>query len=85
MHATIDFRGQMIIPAKARKKVGIEAGDVVSVQPNGQGCLLLVRQQKSRPERFRVHRGKAGHWVVGGLGRTISRQEVYKMLEQFPP
>jgi AbrB family looped-hinge helix DNA binding protein len=37
MHATIDFRGQMIIPAKARKKVGIEAGDIVSVQPNGQG------------------------------------------------
>jgi AbrB family looped-hinge helix DNA binding protein len=85
MHATIYERGQMILPAKARKQAGIETGDVVSIQPEGDGRLMLVRREKTRPGRFRVHRGKAGHLVVGGLGRTISREEVYKMLEQFPP
>jgi AbrB family looped-hinge helix DNA binding protein len=87
MQATIDEQGQMVIPAKARKEARIEIGDVVSVQPEGDGRLILVRLQKSKPahERLRVHRGKAGHLVVSGLGRTVSRKEVFKMLEQFPP
>ena len=87
MHATICERGQMVIPAKARKQAGIETGDVVSIQPEGDGRLILVRQKKIKPShgKLRVHRGKAGHLVVGGLGRTIPREEVFKMLEQFPP
>jgi AbrB family looped-hinge helix DNA binding protein len=43
MHATIYGRGQMVIPAKARKEARIDTGDVVSVQPEGDGRLLLVR------------------------------------------
>ena len=87
MYATIYERGQMSIPAKARKQAGIEAGDVVSIEPEGDGRLMLVRREKTRPshEKLRVHRGKAGHLVVSGLGRAISRAEVFKMLEQFPP
>jgi AbrB family looped-hinge helix DNA binding protein len=87
MNATIYGRGQMVIPAKARKQAGIDTGDVVSVESEGDGRLTLVRLEKPRPhhEKLRVHRGKVGHLVVSGLGRTISRAEVFKMLEQFPP
>jgi AbrB family looped-hinge helix DNA binding protein len=87
MHATIYGRGQMVIPAKARKEARIDKGDVVSVQPEGDGRLVLVRLEKPKavPGKFRIHRGKAGHLVISGVGRAISREEVFKMLEQFPP
>ena len=41
MHATIYGRGQMVIPAKARKEAGIKQGDIVAVQPEGDGRILL--------------------------------------------
>jgi bifunctional DNA-binding transcriptional regulator/antitoxin component of YhaV-PrlF toxin-antitoxin module len=77
----------MIIPAKARKQTRIDTGDVVSVEPEGDGRLVLVRLEKPKPrrEKYRIRRGKAGHLVIGGFGRVISREEVFKMLEQFPP
>jgi len=77
----------MVIPAKARKEARIDKGDVVSVQPEGDGRLVLVRLERPKlvPAKFRVRRGKAGHLVIRGVGRAVSREEVSRMLEQFPP
>ena len=43
MQATVYGRGQMVIPARARKEARIESGDVVNVLPEGDGRLVLVR------------------------------------------
>ena len=40
MHATIYGRGQMVIPARARKEARIDSGDVVNVLPEGDGRLV---------------------------------------------
>ena len=49
MTAHIYNRGQMVIPAKARKEARIGEGDVVSVQIQGDGRLLLVRLEIPKP------------------------------------
>ena len=87
MHATIYGRGQMVIPAKARKEARIDTGDVVNVLPEGDGRLVLVRMERPKPRRqnkVRVIRRKGKHSLLS-IGRTISREEVFKALEQFPP
>ena len=87
MHATIYGRGQMVIPAKARKEARIDTGDVVNVLPEGDGRLVLVRMERPKPRtqnKVRVIRRKGKHSLLS-IGRTISREEVFKALEQFPP
>jgi len=87
MHATIYGRGQMVIPAKARKEARIDTGDVVNVLPEGDGRLVLVRMERPKPttqNKVRIIRRKGKHSLLS-IGRTISREEVFKALEQFPP
>ncbi len=86
MHATIYGRGQMVIPARARKQSRIGEGDVVNVLSEGDGRLILIRLEKpkARTNKVRIIRRKGKH-SVGSIGRPVSREEVFKALEQFPP
>jgi AbrB family looped-hinge helix DNA binding protein len=87
MHATIYGRGQMVIPVKARKEAHISTGDVVKVLPEGDGRLVLVRLErpKSKPRnKAQIVRRKGKHPLLS-IGRTISREEILKAIEQFPP
>jgi AbrB family looped-hinge helix DNA binding protein len=54
MHATIYGRGQMVIPAKARQAARIGRGDVVSVEPEGDGRIVLIRLEKPKREAPKV-------------------------------
>jgi AbrB family looped-hinge helix DNA binding protein len=86
MHATIYGRGQMVIPAKARNEAGLHTGDVVSVQPDGDGRLVLVRLEKPKPAKpvkaKIIHR--KGRHPVGDIGRPITRGEIKNALSEFP-
>ena len=77
MHATIYGSGQMVIPAKARKEAGIDSGDVVSVQPEGDGRLVLVRLEKPKPQRHQIHlvRRKGRHSILTG-GPVVTDEQV---------
>jgi AbrB family looped-hinge helix DNA binding protein len=86
MHATISGRGQMVIPAKARKEAGLQSGDVVSVQTEGDGRIVLVRLQSPKTRRraeAKIIRRKGKH-PVGDIGRPITREEMKKALADFP-
>jgi AbrB family looped-hinge helix DNA binding protein len=85
MHATVYGRGQMVIPADARKQAGIRKGDVLSVQPEGEGRLLLVRLEKPdyHPRQVRITHRKGTH-PTGTVGRPIDTQEVKALLADFP-
>jgi AbrB family looped-hinge helix DNA binding protein len=85
MHATIYGRGQMVIPAQARREARLAKGDVVSVQPDGDGRLLLVRLEKPQPIAGKVsvvRRGKLP--AVGVSDRMVSTEEVQKFVDEFP-
>src|ERR1700751_4776353 len=65
----------MVIPAKARKKARIDTGDVVSVLPEGDGRLVLVRMErpKAKPRnKVRIIRRKGKHPLLS-IRRRISR------------
>jgi AbrB family looped-hinge helix DNA binding protein len=86
MHATIYGRGQMVIPAKARKEAGFATGDVVSVRPEGEGRIVLVRLEPPKapkPVKAKIIRRK-GKYTVGRLGRPITREEIQNALNDFP-
>jgi hypothetical protein len=75
----------MVIPAKARKEARIGLGDV-SVQPKGDGQILLVRLEcpkSPKPIRARIIRRKGKHPVVD-IGRPITREEIKNALAEFP-
>src|SRR5207244_11819706 len=87
MHATIYGRGQMVIPAKARKQARIGTGDVVNVLPEGDGRLVLVRMERPKPKprnKVRIIGRKGAHSLLS-MGRPLSLEGTFKDLEQFPP
>jgi len=75
----------MVIPARARKEARIDSGDVVNVLPEGDGRLVLVRMERPKPRnKVRVIRRKGKHSLLS-IRRKVSREEVFKALEHFPP
>lgn len=86
MVATVYNRGQMVIPVQARQQAGIDQGDVLNVQVEGDGRLLLVRLQRPKnrpPVKVKILQRRGKH-PVGDIGRTITRQEIKAALAEFP-
>ena len=87
MHATIYGRGQMVIPAQARKAARINTGDVVAVQPEGDGRIVLIRLERpaSREStRARLRRRKGKHSVIVG-GPHVTVEQIKQILQtDFP-
>jgi bifunctional DNA-binding transcriptional regulator/antitoxin component of YhaV-PrlF toxin-antitoxin module len=80
------WQGPNGYPAKARKEAHLGTGDVVSVRPEGDGRILLVRleQPKStKPVRAKIIYRKGKH-PVGDIGRRITREEIKAALADFP-
>jgi AbrB family looped-hinge helix DNA binding protein len=86
MTATIYGRGQMVIPAKARKEARIGQGDVMDVRTEGDGRILLVRLEAPKaaaPAKARLVRRKGRHAVIVGA-RKVSESELRAALTEFP-
>ena len=86
MVATVYNRGQMVIPAEARKQARIDTGDVLNIQVEGDGRLIMVRleQPKEKPPAIvRILQRKGTH-PVGDIGRPITRSEIKAALAEFP-
>jgi bifunctional DNA-binding transcriptional regulator/antitoxin component of YhaV-PrlF toxin-antitoxin module len=76
----------MVIPAKARKDAGFNTGDVVSVEPDGDGRIVLVRLERPKapkPVKAKIIR-RIGQHPVGDIGRPITREEIKNALNDFP-
>ncbi len=86
MTATLYNRGQMVIPAKARKEARLNQGDILSVEIQGEGRILLVRLEKpreSKPAKARLVYRKGTHPVLVGV-RKPTQQELKAALADFP-
>ncbi|MGI8602441.1 MAG: AbrB/MazE/SpoVT family DNA-binding domain-containing protein [Verrucomicrobiales bacterium] len=84
MNATVYGRGQMVIPVKARKRAGIETGDVLSVQPEGDGRIVLVRLDPPKQLAAKVKFIKRkGQHTVASTGRSpITSEQVRSLLDE---
>jgi AbrB family looped-hinge helix DNA binding protein len=85
MNATIYGRGQMVIPAQARRQARLGKGDIVSVEPDGDGRLILVRLEKPRPvpAKIRIIRRRGRH-AVGVSEVVVAVETVQKFIDEFP-
>ena len=88
MNATVyGERGQMTLPAKARKLTRIAKGDVLRVEPQGLGRILLIRLEKPktpRPRKIRIiHRGKTHSLIDTGV--TVTTEQVKNLLNDIFP
>lgn len=85
MTATINSRGQMVIPAKARQDARVSEGDVFEVLPKGDGRILLMRVEESAHApraRVRLVRRNGRH-TVGSTGRAITSEQVRSLLDEM--
>jgi len=76
----------MVIPARARKEARITTGDVVSVEPEGDGRLLLIRLDKPKTAprgKPRLVSRKGKHPVIVGAPK-ISDEQLREALADFP-
>jgi bifunctional DNA-binding transcriptional regulator/antitoxin component of YhaV-PrlF toxin-antitoxin module len=76
----------MVIPAKARKEAKLSQGDVLSVQIEGDGRILLVRLERPKepgPAKARLVHRKGTHAVLVGT-RQPTEQELKVALADFP-
>jgi AbrB family looped-hinge helix DNA binding protein len=85
MHATIYGRGQMVIPAKARKEARLNTGDIVNVTTEGDGRLVLLRLEKPKLPRnkIRLLRRKGKHSILTG-GPIVTSEQVRTALAESP-
>ena len=87
MTAHIYGRGQMVIPAKVRAEARIGCGDVVLVEPEGDGRILLTRLERPnrrQAPRARLVRRKGMHPVIVG-GQKVTNQQIRQILnDEFP-
>jgi bifunctional DNA-binding transcriptional regulator/antitoxin component of YhaV-PrlF toxin-antitoxin module len=75
----------MVIPVKARKGAGIGEGDVLAVEVQGDGKLLLVRLDRPRafqPIKARIIHRKGKH-SVGDTGQIITTAQVKALLNEL--
>ncbi len=86
MTAIVYNRGQMVLPAAARKQARIGQGDRLDVQIEGDGRILLVRLEPPEdkpPVKVRIIQRKGRH-PVGDIGRPITEAEIRAALAEFP-
>jgi AbrB family looped-hinge helix DNA binding protein len=85
MHATIYGRGQMVIPAKARKEARLNTGDIVNVTTEGDGRLVLLRLEKPKLPRnkIRLLRRKGKHSILTS-GPKVTSEQVRTALAESP-
>jgi AbrB family looped-hinge helix DNA binding protein len=85
MTATVYKRGQMVIPVKAREQARIDQGDVVLVEPEGDGRIVLTRLEKPRPPQHKVRiQHRKGTHSIATAGRPITTEQVKALLADFP-
>lgn len=85
MHATIYGRGQMVIPAEARREAGIDQGDVVEVRAEGHGRIVLIRMEPAMapgPARPKIRHRRGAH-AVGFMGRPMTSEVVRKLMSDL--
>jgi bifunctional DNA-binding transcriptional regulator/antitoxin component of YhaV-PrlF toxin-antitoxin module len=74
----------MVIPVQARKQARIDQGDIVLVEPEGDGRIVLTRLEKTQPSRRVKIRYRKGTHAVATAGRPITTEQVKALLADFP-
>jgi AbrB family looped-hinge helix DNA binding protein len=82
---TLSSKGQVVLPAVARKRLGLKSGTKFSCRVQGNQIVLTPAQQKLTRARF-VRSKLTGMTVTAGPadGPIVTSEQVRALLAEFP-
>jgi AbrB family looped-hinge helix DNA binding protein len=85
MRTTVSTKGQVVVPSRIRRKLGLEPGDSLEARVEGQRIVLTPRKVRSRKARI-IRDPVTGLPVLtaGSKAPKLMSAEVREMLADFP-
>jgi AbrB family looped-hinge helix DNA binding protein len=85
MRTTISTKGQVVVPSRIRRKLGLQPGD--SLEARIEGSHIVLTPRKSRPRNTRISRDPVTGLPVltaGPKAPKLTSTEVREILADFP-
>jgi AbrB family looped-hinge helix DNA binding protein len=85
MFTTISTKGQVVVPSRIRRKLGLQPGDTLEARVEGQHIVLTP--QKVRSRKARIIRDPVTRLPVltaGPKAPNLTSAEVREILADFP-
>lgn len=82
METTVSTKGQVVLPQRARRKLGLRAGTKLECRIDG-GSVVLTPKGVIAP-KARLMRDKATGLIVTDGGPTVTSEQVRAALADFP-
>lgn len=85
MYTTVSTKGQVVVPGKIRRKLGLRPGDSLEARVEGQRIILTPRN--ARPRNARIIRDPITGLPVltaGPKAPKLTSAEVREILSDFP-
>ncbi|MGH8017426.1 MAG: AbrB/MazE/SpoVT family DNA-binding domain-containing protein [Opitutaceae bacterium] len=82
METTVSTKGQVVLPHRARRKLGIGPGTKLDCRIDG-GSVVLTPKGKARP-RTHLVRDRATGLIVTDGGPAVTTEQVRAALADFP-
>jgi AbrB family looped-hinge helix DNA binding protein len=85
METKLSTKGQVVLPAPIRRKLGLRVGDAVDAEVEGGRIVLTPRRKRSR--RVSILVDPITGLAVLSAGRdapTLSSKQVSEILSEFP-
>jgi AbrB family looped-hinge helix DNA binding protein len=85
MLTRVSTKGQVVVPSRIRRKLGLQPGDSLEARVEGQHIVLTPR--KGRPRKVRIIRDPVTGLPVLTAGRkapNLTSAEVHEILADFP-
>jgi AbrB family looped-hinge helix DNA binding protein len=85
MQTKLSSKGQVVLPQRIRRLLGLRSGDTLDAQIEGARIVLTPRRRRSR--KCRIIKDPATGWPVltaGPGAPVLTSEQVREMLSDFP-
>ena len=85
MRTTVSTKGQVVVPSRIRRKLGLQPGDSLEAKVEGQNIVLTPEKVRSRKARI-IRDPVTGLPVLtaGPKAAKLTSAEVREILADFP-
>lgn len=85
MQTTVSTKGQVVVPSKIRRKLGLQPGDSLEARVEGQHIVLTPRRVRGRKPRI-IQDSVTGLPVItiGPKAPKLTSAQVHESLADFP-
>lgn len=85
MRTTVSTKGQVVVPSRIRRKLGLQPGDSLEATIEGQHIVLTPRKLRSRKARIIRDPNTGLPTLTAGLkAPKLTSAEVREILADFP-